>query len=111
MERIYKCRDFSIAGFISLPEFEEACTLLNQHTKGYMSHEDILAMAKNMDMNKDGFIDFNEFLEAFRIVDQLGREVNRRLSDDGELEHHTEQRMSRLHSSATDETYITDHDL
>lgn len=59
--------------------------MLGEHTSSTIPREHIVAMARNMDLNKDGRIDFNEFLETFRIVDQFGRELNdvtRRPSDE-----------------------------
>jgi serine/threonine-protein phosphatase with EF-hand domain len=32
-----------------------------------MSEQDIRDLARTLDINQDGFIDFNEFLEAFRL--------------------------------------------
>ena len=61
-----------------MDEFEDACTILSEHTKTVIPKEHVLGMARNMDLNKDGQIDFNEFLEAFRIVDQFGRELDAR---------------------------------
>ena len=58
-----------------MEEFEEACILLSRHTNSPVSKEHITQMAKNIDLNKDGRIDFNEFLEAFRIVDRFGSEL------------------------------------
>jgi len=73
-------------GCISMDEFEEACRMLGQHTASVIPREHVLAMARNMDLNKDGQIDFNEFLETFRIVDQFGRDlVARRASEDASV--------------------------
>ena len=72
--------NYSLPGNISVEEFQEACELLSQHTKTPLSKTDIHNMARNIDMNNDGYIDFNEFLEAFRIVDTFGRELQRRQS-------------------------------
>ena len=56
-------------GFISMEEFEEACGVLNGfHDKNIIPSSSIRDLAKALDINKDGNIDFNEFLEAFRLV-------------------------------------------
>ena len=52
-----------------MEEFSESCSILARHTGQMLSKKDIRSMAQAIDINKDGQIDFNEFLEAFRIVD------------------------------------------
>lgn len=52
-----------------MQEFEESCHLLNEHTNSNIPLDSIEDLAKSIDMDKDGLIDFNEFLEAFRLVD------------------------------------------
>ncbi|KAI4463826.1 serine/threonine-protein phosphatase 5-related [Holotrichia oblita] len=63
-------------GFISLEEFSEACNLIREHIPNPLTQEQLLDICKLMDMNKDGFVDLNEFLETFRMVDpeQRGNE-------------------------------------
>ena len=56
---------------ISLEEFEDACSLLGMNTKNAISKHHVHDMVNAIDQNKDGYIDFNEFLEAFRIVNNL----------------------------------------
>ncbi len=58
-----------------MDEFEEACTILSQHAAAPINKEQIREMGRRIDINNDGNIDFNEFLEAFRIVDKFGREM------------------------------------
>ena len=57
-----------LQGFISKEEFEEACSVLNKFNEEVIPGSNISDLAKALDINKDGKIDFNEFLEAFRLV-------------------------------------------
>lgn len=38
-----------------------------------ITHDQLIEICKVMDMNKDGLVDLNEFLETFRLVDQEHR--------------------------------------
>ena len=52
-----------------MEEFEEACRVLNGfNDENIIPAASISDLAKALDINKDGNIDFNEFLEAFRLV-------------------------------------------
>lgn len=42
--------------------------VLRRATKSDMTDKDIKMMAKNIDINGDGQIDVNEFLEAYTLV-------------------------------------------
>ncbi|PAA82129.1 hypothetical protein BOX15_Mlig030419g2 [Macrostomum lignano] len=69
LETIFRIMDRDNSGHISLDEFKECCRVLGRVTKRNLSEDEIVDMAKALDLNKDGKIDFNEFLEAFRIVE------------------------------------------
>ncbi|KAG8223779.1 hypothetical protein J437_LFUL001499 [Ladona fulva] len=84
LEAIFKIIDTDNSGLISMEEFKEAWILLSKHLEvEKTSHPDqpyanlapspslhqMMDVARTMDMNKDGLIDLNEFLEAFRLVD------------------------------------------
>ncbi|KAJ8871267.1 hypothetical protein PR048_027575 [Dryococelus australis] len=58
-----------VAGYISKEEFADACALLEKHLQNPFSKEQQLDICRSMDINKDGLVDLNEFLETFRLVD------------------------------------------
>lgn len=57
-------------GQISLDEFGDAVDLLRKYMPSAGSKRELMNMCQMMDINKDGFVDLNEFLEAFRLCDQ-----------------------------------------
>lgn len=57
-------------GFLSLDELRQAWKLFSSYM-GTVSTEDCICdLAQSIDFNKDGRVDINEFLEAFRLVEQ-----------------------------------------
>lgn len=64
-------------GYISLEEFSDACNLIKEHMPNPITQDQLVDICKLMDINKDGLVDLNEFLETFRMVDpeQAGQKL------------------------------------
>lgn len=59
------------SGLISIEEFRHTWHLFSAHLGVKIDNRAIDDLARSIDFNKDGSIDFNEFLEAFRVVHKL----------------------------------------
>ncbi|GIY29982.1 hypothetical protein CDAR_106462 [Caerostris darwini] len=68
LETVFKMIDKDGNGSISMDEFTDACEFLGEQLGKPIPPGTIQDLAHSIDMNKDGFIDLNEFLEAFRLV-------------------------------------------
>ncbi|XP_072518189.1 serine/threonine-protein phosphatase with EF-hands 2-like [Salminus brasiliensis] len=69
LETIFRIIDTDHSGLISFEEFRQTWKLLSSHLKMEISDKAISDLAVSIDFNKDGSIDINEFMEAFRLVD------------------------------------------
>ncbi|XP_077944182.1 serine/threonine-protein phosphatase with EF-hands 2 [Gasterosteus aculeatus] len=69
LETIFRIIDTDNSGLISFEEFRQTWKLLSSHLKTEISDRAIADLARSIDFNKDGSIDINEFMEAFRLVD------------------------------------------
>ncbi|XP_041498338.1 serine/threonine-protein phosphatase with EF-hands 1 [Microtus oregoni] len=65
---IFNIIDTDHSGLISLDEFRTMWKLFNTHYNVQIDDSQIDELAKIVDFNKDGNIDFNEFLKAFYVV-------------------------------------------
>ncbi|KAM6161047.1 serine/threonine-protein phosphatase with EF-hands 2 [Erethizon dorsatum] len=70
LETIFRIIDSDHSGFISLDELRQAWKLFSSHMGTVGTDDYICDLARSIDFNKDGHIDINEFLEAFRLVEQ-----------------------------------------
>ncbi|XP_050792530.1 serine/threonine-protein phosphatase with EF-hands 1 isoform X1 [Gopherus flavomarginatus] len=71
LEIIFNIIDKDHSGLISIEEFRQTWKLFNSHLKIDIDDESIDKLARSIDFNKDGNIDFNEFLEAFHVVNKF----------------------------------------
>ncbi|CAI9172128.1 unnamed protein product [Rangifer tarandus platyrhynchus] len=70
LETIFRIIDSDNSGSISLDEFRHTWKLFSSHMNTDITDDCICDLARSIDFNKDGHIDINEFLEAFRLVEQ-----------------------------------------
>ncbi|XP_077199240.1 serine/threonine-protein phosphatase with EF-hands 1 [Paroedura picta] len=68
LEIIFNMIDKDHSGLISIDEFRQTWKLFNLHLQIDVDDDSIDSLARSIDFNKDGNIDFNEFLEAFHVV-------------------------------------------
>jgi serine/threonine-protein phosphatase with EF-hand domain len=69
LECLFRAIDKDHSGQISKEEFRDCCKLIESNDPNSpFTDKSIEDMADTMDMNKDGFINLNEFLEAFRLA-------------------------------------------
>ncbi|XP_039635726.1 serine/threonine-protein phosphatase with EF-hands 2-like isoform X2 [Perca fluviatilis] len=69
LETIFRIIDTDHSGLITFEEFRQTWKLLSSHLQTEISDKAIADLAQSIDFNKDGVIDINEFMEAFRLVD------------------------------------------
>lgn len=68
-----------------MDEFADTCELISKHMETAIPREEITDLANSIDINKDGQIDFNEFLECFRIVDATSRNDQMKPQNNGDF--------------------------
>ncbi|NXY84508.1 PPE1 phosphatase, partial [Alcedo cyanopectus] len=76
LEIIFNIIDKDHSGLISLEEFGQTWKLFTSHLGIDVCDESIDKLVLSIDYNKDGHIDFNEFLEAFHVVHRLEKKAN-----------------------------------
>uniref|UniRef100_A0A2K6QI96 Serine/threonine-protein phosphatase with EF-hands n=1 Tax=Rhinopithecus roxellana TaxID=61622 RepID=A0A2K6QI96_RHIRO len=70
LETIFRIIDSDHSDSVSLDEFRQTWKLLSSHMNIDITDDCICDLARSIDFNKDGHIDINEFLEAFRLVEK-----------------------------------------
>ncbi|XP_005414498.1 PREDICTED: serine/threonine-protein phosphatase with EF-hands 1 [Chinchilla lanigera] len=68
LQMIFNIIDSDRSGLISMEEFRNMWKLFSSHYNVQIRDSQIDELASTMDLNKDGSIDFNEFLKAFYVV-------------------------------------------
>lgn len=78
-----------------MEEFQQTWKLFCCHRNIRVDDKSMDDLARSIDFNNDGFIDFNEFLEAFRLV-QIDNEWNCTVTVNTEEEQLPEKQFAEL---------------
>lgn len=74
LETIFRILDTDNSGFLTRDELRDGCELLAKHNGSVsLSPGELDTLVDTMDINRDGEVNFNEFLESFRMVDNKFR--------------------------------------
>ncbi|CAH2220583.1 serine threonine- phosphatase with EF-hands 1 isoform X1, partial [Pelobates cultripes] len=73
LELVFNIIDKDHSGLISIEEFRQTWKFFSSHLHIDIDDETIDDLAHSIDSNKDGSIDFHEFLEAFRVVNKFDK--------------------------------------
>ncbi|KAM5196731.1 serine/threonine-protein phosphatase with EF-hands 1 isoform 1-T5 [Hipposideros larvatus] len=73
LQIIFNVIDSDHSGLISMEEFHSMWKLFNSHYHVHFDDDQVDELAERMDLNKDGSIDFNEFLKAFYVVHKFDK--------------------------------------
>ncbi|NXA09871.1 PPE1 phosphatase, partial [Sapayoa aenigma] len=76
LEIIFNVIDKDQSGLISLEEFSQTWRLFTSHMGIAVEDDALEKLVLSIDNNKDGHIDFHEFLEAFHVVHGLDKKAN-----------------------------------
>ncbi|NWW90505.1 PPE1 phosphatase, partial [Rhynochetos jubatus] len=76
LEIIFNIIDKDHSGLISFEEFGQTWKLFTSHLGIDEYDESLDKLVLSIDHNKDGHIDFSEFLEAFHVVHRLEKKAN-----------------------------------
>ncbi|NXL59678.1 PPE1 phosphatase, partial [Chordeiles acutipennis] len=76
LEIIFNIIDKDHSGLISLEEFGQTWKHFTSHLGIDVDDEALDKLVLSIDHNKDGYIDFSEFLEAFHVVHRLEKKAN-----------------------------------
>ncbi|KAI8036608.1 hypothetical protein M5D96_010409 [Drosophila gunungcola] len=113
---IFNIIDADNSGEITLDEFETAIDLLVAHMPGAYSKAEMLEKCRMMDLNGDGKVDLNEFLEAFRLSDlhrkeQQDENIRRRSTGRPAVAKTASDPVTMLADKISKNTLVVEHDI
>ncbi|KRF84893.1 serine/threonine-protein phosphatase rdgC isoform X1 [Drosophila virilis] len=111
LETIFNIIDADHSGEITLDEFEKAIDLLVAHMPGVYSKDEMLEKCRMMDLNGDGKVDLNEFLEAFRLSDLSRKEQQEEYLRKRSTCQRPSESVTRLADTISRNTLVVEHDI
>ncbi|KAH8419549.1 hypothetical protein KR222_005062 [Zaprionus bogoriensis] len=116
LETIFNIIDADNSGEITLDEFEKAIDLLVAHMPGVYSKAEMLEKCRMMDLNGDGKVDLNEFLEAFRLSDmhrkqQQEADIRKRSTTRACINQPTSESVTKLANMISKNTLVIEQDI